>query len=67
MTDDDEAVQITPENMHKYAAMLRFQIENELGHALPDDAIYATIKDGQAMIIIKDGQESEAAQRQPLS
>jgi hypothetical protein len=53
--NESDMVEITPDNMHKYAAMLRFQMEAELGHALPDGVVYATIKDGQAMIIVKDG------------
>lgn len=51
---DEISVQITPENVHKYAAMLRFKIENELGHSIPDDAVVAVIKDGEAFINVKD-------------
>ena len=47
-------VQITLDNMHKYAAMLRFQIEAELGHPLPQDAVRAEVRNGQPMIIVAE-------------
>jgi hypothetical protein len=45
-------IAITTENMHKYAAMLRFQVENALGYSIPDSAIRAEIKNGQPCIAV---------------
>lgn len=51
--DKDEVdVPITFDNMHKYAAMLRFDIERELGHLIKDDQCYAAVRNGEPMIIV---------------
>lgn len=55
-------IQITLGNMHKYAAMLRFQIEAELGYQIPQDAVRAEVRNGQPMIIVAEKYAGAAPQ-----
>lgn len=43
---------LTIENMHRTAAMIRFDIEAALGHSIPDGSVLATIIGGQPKIKI---------------
>lgn len=45
---------ITLENMHRIAAILRFKVEEKLGHSIPINAIYASTKEGAPKIFIKN-------------
>lgn len=49
---ETEDVVLTADNMNRYAALLKFQIEADLGHMIKDSQCYATIKNGEATIML---------------
>lgn len=54
MTDQPEVMQVTHENMNRIAAMIRFDVEAKLGHLIPDGMIYATVRNGEPLVVVDE-------------